>query len=353
MIITYFRSSSFTRWDFCQQLFFIEYVLGWSGPDSRAATRGTMVHKVLEILANVKLAHQNDTTYVDDICDDISLDMSVDIDLITEKVFGYYAKHTSHIAWEDKDYKDTRKLVYKAIEFNDGMFDPRNKDIIDVEKRFDFEIEEPWALYKFEHDGEMIEGFLSLKGTIDQINKIDDDTLEILDWKTGARKDWATGEEKTHEKLREDVQLRMYHYAATKVYPEYKNIMCTIDYIKDGGPFTICFDESDIEQTKEIIRKRFEIIKKSCSPKRIWEDNTKDRWKCKRLCHASKLTFKGTSIQPLVQTEPGNLSKVGETMCMCDQVLYSLKHRDISTITKHMMNPEHTIGSYAAPGEVG
>lgn len=38
----------------CEQQFFIEYVLGWRGPSNQKADKGTIVHKVLEILAIIK-----------------------------------------------------------------------------------------------------------------------------------------------------------------------------------------------------------------------------------------------------------------------------------------------------------
>ena len=32
-----------------------------------------------------------------------------------------------------------------------------------------------------------------IKGTIDLVTKIDDNVIEVVDWKTGQRKNWATG----------------------------------------------------------------------------------------------------------------------------------------------------------------
>src|SRR5690606_34355557 len=58
---------------------------------------------------------------------------------------------------------------------------------------------------------------------------------------TGRRLNWATGEEKTHEKLKDDPQLRIYHYAVSHLYPDIENIYITINFINDGGAFTICF----------------------------------------------------------------------------------------------------------------
>ena len=89
-----------------------------------------------------------------------------------------------------------------------------------------------------------------MKGTIDLITKPSEDTLEIIDWKTGRRLDWATGQEKTQEKLETDPQLMIYFYAAKKLYPEIKNCIVTIFFINDGGPFSVSFNKMIYLQQK-------------------------------------------------------------------------------------------------------
>ena len=173
-----------------------------------------MVHKILEVIADAKIAHQNKKRVIHDeqsgnkwkVYRDGVLD-DEQVDDIIEKIYAWYTSHSKGHDWDDKDYREIHKWTWKALNFRDGAFDPRKKDIVEAEARFDFEIEEPWAQYKYEYDGQTIEGLLSLKGTIDQINRIDDDTYEILDWKTGRRLNWATGEVKDHAALRKDPAL--------------------------------------------------------------------------------------------------------------------------------------------------
>ena len=69
----------------------------------------------------------------------------------------------------------------------------------------------------------MVQGQLAIKGTIDLVTKINDDTIEVVDWKTGRRMDWATGEVKDYKKLESDPQLLLYYYAISKLYPEFPN----------------------------------------------------------------------------------------------------------------------------------
>ena len=51
MIVTYIRSSSYNNYDFCQMQYFLTYVLGHRSDSNKKADMGTMVHKVMEILA--------------------------------------------------------------------------------------------------------------------------------------------------------------------------------------------------------------------------------------------------------------------------------------------------------------
>ena len=81
------------------------------------------------------------------------------------------------------------------------MFDPRNRNILYPEQQFDIVINKPWAKYSYDTKDGKLEGNLAIKGTIDLITQPNKDTLEIVDWKTGRRLNWATGEEKTQEKL--------------------------------------------------------------------------------------------------------------------------------------------------------
>ncbi len=74
MITTYLRSSSWGTHDFCPMKFFLSFVLGWQETPNPKTQCGTVVHKVLEVLAKIKRAEQNgDKSYTDDICGKINL----------------------------------------------------------------------------------------------------------------------------------------------------------------------------------------------------------------------------------------------------------------------------------------
>ena len=330
----------------CPQQYFCEYVLGWRGKGGLKADKGTIVHKILEIMSLAKKAEQDGlSSFVDDVIGEVS-STSYDIDEITEQVYKYYSEGNPHHEWKEKDLKDCSKWVYKTLEMNDGIFDPRNRNVVDAEPHFDFEIDEDWAEYEYVLNGEKVKGRLALKGTMDLITEIDEGFYEIVDWKTGRRLDWATGQEKTYAKLQNDPQLRIYHYAAMKLYPEAKQIMVTINYMNDGGAFSMHFSEKDIPKTKEMLRKKFEQIKATRIPM------LKKSWKCTKLCDQGKSTFEGTSIHPIIENRHGQRTSYGEYMTKCEQVKYEIERKGIQKVTEDYMAEDHNVAKYKAPGSL-
>lgn len=346
MIITYFRSSSYNTHSMCEQQYFAEYVLGWRGPSGHKASKGTITHKVLEILAVIKKAQQDNTPVInDDILGDIKCD-NYNLDDIIERVYKYYSTAENHHKWSNKDFKDCSNWVYKAIEFNNGMFDPRNRIIMCPEQHFDLEIKKPWASYSYDTPDGKLEGYLALKGTIDLITKIDDKTLEIVDYKTGRRLDWATGEEKTQEKLSKDPQLSIYHYAVSRLYPDVEYIIFTIYYINDGGPYSVCFDKTDLDRTESMLKRKFEIVKNTRKPQ------LNKSWMCSKLCHFGKTTFDNTSITPLEEYRDNQLCSKGSLMTKCEQIRHDIDLLGMDSVVQSYKHPNHKFGQYKAPGSV-
>lgn len=344
MIITYFRSSSYNAHSMCEQQYYLEYVLGWRGPSGQKADKGTIVHKVLEILAVIKKAIQDDITIIkDEIVGDVDVN-NYNLDSIVDTVYKYYSSASTHHKWTPKDLSDCRAWTYKAIEFNNGMFDPRNRNILCPEQHFDFTINRKWAEYSFDTPEGKISGNLALKGTIDLITLANEKTIEVIDWKTGRRLDWATGQEKTQEKLENDPQLRIYHYAISHLYPHIEHIIFSIYFINDGGPFSICFDKSDLPVTENMIKTKFETIKSVKRPK------LNKSWMCTKLCHFGKTTFANTNIEPITEYRDGQICNNGSTMTKCEQVKHDIELYGIDMATALYKHPNHVFGKYKAPG---
>lgn len=344
MIITYFRSSSYNTHEMCPQQYFFEYVLGWRGPSGQKADKGTIVHKVLEILAFIKQAEQNEQTEIsDEIIGNIGI-FDYDLNEIIDTVYDFYAGKNDHHIWKDKDRTDCKNWVNKAITFNNGMFDPRNRFILQPEQHFDFAIPKNWAKYKYQTPDGELEGHLALKGTIDLITQANEDTIEIIDWKTGRRLDWATGQEKTQEKLEKDPQLRIYHYAIKHLYPHIKHIIFSIYFINDGGPFSICFEDSDLVATELMLKQKFETIKKTRRPQ------LKKSWMCNKLCHFGKTTFENTHIEPITEYRDNQVTHINCNMSKCEQVKHDLDLYGIDNVVDMYKHPNHKFNYYQAPG---
>ena len=344
IIVTYFRSSSYNTHSMCEQQYFLEYVLGYRGPSGQKADKGTIVHKVLEILAVIKKAQQDNISEVtDDVVGSINCD-KYSLDTLIEKVYKHYTDATTHHKWSLKDYKDCHSWVYKAINFNGGMFDPRNRLILCPEQHFDIEIKKPWSAYSYDTNEGKLEGNLAIKGTIDLITLVNEDTIEIIDWKTGRRLDWATGQEKTQEKLEKDPQLRIYHYAISHLYPHINHIIFSIYFINDGGPFSICFDKSDLKATEEMLRQKFEIVKNARKPK------LNKSWMCTKLCHFGKTTFDKSHIEPQTEYRDNQTCNMGSAMTKCEQVKHDMDLHGMDFVVQQYKNPSHSFGKYKAPG---
>ena len=328
----------------CEQQFFLEYVLGWRGPSGQKADKGTIVHKVLEILAVIKKAQQDNIEFIeDDVIGQLNCS-SYDLDLIIDKVYKHYSVANSHHKWTTKDYKDCHSWVYKTIEFHNGIFDPRKTYIVQPEQRFDFVINKKWAEYSFQTPNGTISGNLALKGTIDLITKVDDKTFEIIDYKTGRRLDWATGEEKTIEKLEKDPQLSIYHYAISHLYPDIEHIIFTIFFMNDGGPFSICFDKKDLARTEDMLRRKFEVIKNTKKPK------LNKCWMCNKLCHFGKTTFENTSIDPIIEYRDNQVTQFGNYMTKCEQIRHEIELHGMDYVVQNYSAPNHSVGFYKPPG---
>lgn len=378
MICSYIRSSSYNNYDFCQVQYYLNYVLGIERKTGKKATKGTMVHKVLECLANIKLQLQNtndnnlifkdDTVgkldiYRYDLLEPHKLTNSeveainktrinkwnypencklsykhtrygVEIvEKLIDKVYHYYKENTDHL-WQPVDFKDVTNWAWMALDYKRGMFDPRRKHIVKPEMKFDIMFDEPWAKYDFTINNKRFSGNLALKGTIDLISRVGDgiiegSPLEILDYKTGQRKNWATGQKKDYRSLSKDPQLMMYHLAAKHLFPD-EDILTSIFWVRDGGPFTFSFDEETIEKTKQLLAKRFKEICDCTKPTMI--DPLQQSFKCTKICDYYKM------------------KSPDKKKNMCQFIHDSIHEVGIDIVTEQYN--QGTFNQYEAPGEI-
>lgn len=288
----------------CQHSYYLRYVLGIEDSSGIAAQKGTCFHKVAECLGRGKLHFQNTGESKCNVGDEYTGEILVD-NIFDNKCFGKIAKacyayysSISELKWGDKDLVDLISWTNKMVEFQDGSYDPRKRKIFAIEKFFDIEIKEDWAKYSYDTPNGVVEGYLGIKGTIDLIEEIDEKTLDVCDYKTGKKPyDWAKGKDKTLDDFQNDPQLLIYYRALKTLYPD-KNIIFTVYYIQTGQPFTVCFSEKDYKRAEELIKTRFESIKRNNNPSLISPTRTKreSNFKCNRLCHYAKNNHEETGL---------------------------------------------------------
>tara|TARA_R110002020_G_scaffold205000_4_gene409417 strand:+ start:8 stop:1027 length:1020 start_codon:yes stop_codon:yes gene_type:complete len=286
MIVCYHRSSSLGTLEFCEQKYFLQYNLSYKDKTNKKALMGTITHKVMQILGDKSLAIiKGEDKVVDDELGTFTLKQCDDLSYVNDLAFDYYANSFPEVVITDAEKRTCLRWAEKAVAYQDGMFDPRNQDVFATELFFDIEIQENWAKYNYRVGKENVKGNLAIKGTVDLIVKQGENYYEILDYKTGKRINWATGEEKTLEKLQKDTQLLLYYYALKNMYPE-AEFSVSIFYINAGGVFSMVFDEEDYKKAENILRQKFEKIKRSQNPKLLSNENS--HWKCQKLCKFSQ-----------------------------------------------------------------
>ncbi len=281
----------------------MQYNLSFKDKTNKKALMGTITHKVMQTLGDKKVAMNNGLDIVEDdeTGRNLTLEECDNLELLNDIAFNYYSNAFPEVDITEADKRTCLKWAEKAVAYQDGALDPRNQDVFATELFFDIEIKEPWAKYKYDFEDQTIEGYLSIKGTVDLIVSQGGDYYEILDYKTGKRIDWATGEEKTYEKLQKDTQLLLYYYALKNMYPE-REFSVSIYYINNGGLFSMVFDEDDYKLAESILRKKFEQIRSIQQPRLL--SNEHAHWKCKKLClFSSEYEDSGKSICQHIRDE--------------------------------------------------
>ena len=314
--------SSVENFEGCQHKYFLEYNLGYRSDGSLKTNIGSAVHSVIECLGLMKLEIQRHKkgepnqkyTITDDLMgtwefteDELYVKRMIS-DSEVNAINASRANKTTYI--DQKKIKPgysrrgedlINRLAEKAkqVHLSDNMkpaeirdyynfiwmtldeFDVRDYNVIAVEQNFDLEIAEDWAKLD---DG----GYVRIKGFVDLIVEIDG-AYHIFDWKTGQRKDFNTGKVKTLRCLKEDLQLAMYSYALSQLYPSIP-IIANILYTRDGGLFTVIFDETVEKLVHHEVRKHVEAVRATEIP--MLRDPKRYDYRCKNMCHfAKKNTF--------------------------------------------------------------
>lgn len=263
-----------------------EYLFGFPGKSGAKALMGTIFHKAQELRAQAsKAIRAQKDSFIDDNFDKVLVSDAVNIDWAHEISFEYYTKKNPELNLGPKEFKETNNWIVEANR-DYPQYDPLNLNIIQTEQFFDIEINEPWAKYEGIIKGKKIEGQLKIRGTMDLIVEVSEDTYELVDYKTGMmRSDFATGEVKDLKYLENDIQLLLYNIALNHLWPT-KHWILTLFYIRAGGMFSVLGDEEMLERSQNKLQTMFKEISLCDSPKQL--DPYHRDWRCKHLCPFSK-----------------------------------------------------------------
>lgn len=363
----YLRSSSINNWEYCQHQCFITYTLGYSHGTNIKTEMGTCVHKVMELLAISKKNLQEGKDKLIDKELNIEIEIpelltpyfltSNEIDQINstrinkdvyktpcfldknhvrygvdyvkyliDTCYNFYKSHSIH-NWAPMCYKHITNWVWMILDYKGGLYDPRKYKIHATEKHFDIEINEDWASYEYEYHGQKLKGKLRIKGTID-LTIDHGDYYEILDFKTGQKLNWATGQPKTYSSLQDDNQLLMYYYAANHIYD--KDVLTSIFFVRDGGPYSICFTKDKLKKASNMLRSTFEEMKQTTIPNLL--DETQKDFRCNKLCDYYKTKIEGVNT--------------------CKFIHHKLHTIGLNKVIDEYTKPGFVLGTYDNPGEV-
>lgn len=277
----------------CQFDAFLTYQLGVPKAAGVGAAKGNAAHKGLELLARRKHAEQKgETTVVDEEVGREFRLHELTPGTVPRIGFDLYAKKNPELEMGPAEFREVQRHIETVV---NSMFNPLKLDIVQPEQFFDLVIDEPWAHYDFEdpHTGARVAGHLAVRGAMDLLFR-NGPMLCYCDYKTGARLNWKTREEKTVDDLHHDEQLLLYYYAIRRLYPDEPAVEMTIFYTKSGGPFTLYYDDESFAAAKRMIQRRFEEITRTGLPSRVADDRSIPRFKkpC-TFCHYAKAKWPG------------------------------------------------------------
>lgn len=138
------------------------------------------------------------------------------------------------------NFEDDLNLTKATISKDNSVL---NRKIIGAEVEFDKE-----------YDGFKVRGYMDL------VTEVDEETLEVRDYKTG------TYTKKTDEAFK-DLQMRIYSLIAKEMFPQYKYVLMTLDYLRKQ-PVTVIFGPEDDEKTRTFLQDAYKKITESVNPPR-------------------------------------------------------------------------------------
>lgn len=221
LAITYLSYSQMQMFDICPLHYKLRYIMKIPTPMSSPQSFGTSVHATLRDYYHTWMT--GGKASIDDV------QQLLRKNWITE---GYLSKSHEKVAFE--------KAFSSIKTYLTNNFDP---------KKLPIALELPFQFY-VQDQKNLLPG-LKVGGRIDRIDKIDENTIEIIDYKTGSN----IPDEK---KLAKDLQLTVYALAATAIQETLLNktpeqVLLSLYYLEDGKKVTTTRTAEQLEEAKQTI----------------------------------------------------------------------------------------------------
>ena len=158
----------------------------------------------------------------------------------------------------DKLKIESFNLIEEYLARQSSIYVPEK--ILGVESEFNIDLGEV----------DMLGTKMLAKGFMDFVYKINDDSIEMIDYKFGKKT-------QTYDEVYSDYQSKIYSMALRQLYPGYKNYYLTFDYMR-GKPISVCYTDDDgVATKKDLIEKWKQIVRPQVITRNIG-------WHCNALC---------------------------------------------------------------------
>ncbi len=197
--------------------------------------------------------------------------------------------------------------ILKNFVNRQGFLD--HQDVLAVERRFELRV-----------------GSFNVLGFIDRVDRVDDQTVEVIDYKTNRMLF-------TREEIDHSLQMSIYHLAARELWPWAKKVRLSFDMLRHGVRLTTERSDDQLEAAKRYIETTGRMTEEAGSfPAHI---NSNCQW-CDHQtnCHAYALALKGGRGQ--VCNDLKNIESVAqerEDVTNLAKLLYSRK-RELEDVLK-------------------
>jgi len=214
-------------------------------------------------------------------------------------------------------YADGKRMVTEYID----RFDP-SEEVIKVEHRFKLTTA----------DG------VPITGALDKVIKVNEDTIAVIDYKT-SRNAMTTWD------LQDDIQLSMYDLAASLIWPEYKNRLLFLDYVRIDKKVSTYRTDEDRETFNEFLNSMWLQMQKLGEEEVLGKINTLCGW-CdyKSYCpaYASFMKTKSTEMTPLPDMDDGEFLEHWESVATKKSILEN-RQRELKMIATRKFMEGHDI----------